>query len=208
MKYLEIYGLCGSGKTTLQSCIEGSKKDLLKISPPISVSRLRIIYYSLILYFKMFLSAPFGSRNYLLNRGYRRLLIKEGLRIAGIRERKKKGAYVTLLADSGVLMPIVSAVVEQNLYWDNKLIRLLLENLPLPEYVIFLDVTPEISRERYLYRESLVDYDLERFNSGYELCIRLCEWLKMKDINILRIDNAEKMNCENIMKKLTEYLRA
>lgn len=207
MSYLEIYGLCGSGKSTLQLCLENSDEVTITVSRPISISLFKTIYYSLRLYLRIFSSAPISSLIFILNQGYRRLLLKEGLRIAGIQRRSKIGDGVTLLTDSGVIMPIVSAVVEQNLDWNIKFINMLLENLPLPDFAVYVRVLPATSFDRYVERESADNCELHRFESGDRLCTHLHQWLCQNEVKLIEVDNNGVIECEKFTLELSNLFK-
>jgi len=148
---VELFGLCGSGKTTLARAMEGSPTSTLWVEGPVKPSGTSALLWTVRLVAGHLFGDPAGCLRLLRSPGGSWLHFKLGYRLAGLRMR---GDLIgRLLLDSGVLQPLISFDVEYNLDlvpWDvDPLVRL----LPLPSCALYVRVQPEVAMRRYLARE-------------------------------------------------------
>ena len=186
---VEMFGLCGAGKTTLaRDLLLAAESDPAGVGfhpedpvrPTGWVSVLMAGRYAV----GYGLRDPGGGARLLGSPAGRWLFLKLGYRIAGLRMRGDLTG--SLLLDSGVLQPLVSFDVEYNLpliQWD---VERLAKTLPLPSCALYVRVEPEVAMQRYLDRERKqggtvpMERIEERFARGfrtaeqlYEVCVAL-----------------------------------
>ena len=118
--------------------------------------------------------------------------MKLGYRIAGIKTRNLKG--LVYLRDSGVLMPLISAVIDDKIDPNDALLFHFLNVIPVPEYVYCMIDTPVDIYNRFIYREK----NLKKYTKGHTLSdfknaniflLLLVKKLKNMNVNIVIIES-------------------
>jgi hypothetical protein len=188
-RYIEMVGLSGVGKTTLISGDASPLRNDVIIMRPIIPSHISVIYHLLLLILKMIILSPVRGVHTILLREWRLLLLKLAYRIAGIKERERAVGYEVFLKDSGILMPIVSSIIDDKLDYNNYPLNKLLECLPLPSFVYYLrDPDCASVYKRFVARESikmkdLSSYSVESFIEATGFINKML--LLLKDMNIV-----------------------
>lgn len=153
---MEMFGLCGAGKTTaylglLQAIEEDATIEDFYQAMPLIPERGRILLEIARFAQNLLLRSPGEFARLLAGPAGRWLLFKLGYRIAGLRSRGD--VTQRFLKDSGVLQPLISFDVEHNLELLDINVKTILELLPLPSYAVYGRIAPEIAMKRYLLRE-------------------------------------------------------
>lgn len=199
MVFIEMFGLPGTGKTTLQKCLSNEIKGHLVIIKPIASDLIFSVYEALRLAIKMFAKSPYLTVRFLSSLQSRRLLLKLGLRCSSINKnvsRRIENDKHVLLLDCGVIMPLVSAVVEEGWVWEKKSIVLLLNVLPLPNVCLSIFASPEVVYERYTKRTKETSLSKNRFVYGEKLCEFLDNELAKRKISIYKHENKNNISCD------------
>ncbi len=199
MILIEMFGLPGAGKTTLQKCLTDEIKDDLLIIKPIASKLVFSAYRAIVLAIKMFAKSPCLTLRFLGSKQSRRLLVKLGLRCSNFNKslsRRSESDEHVLLLDCGVIMPLVSAVVEEGWVWEKEFVVLLLNVLPLPNVCLNIFSSPEEVYERYIKREKEISLNKSRFEYGEQLCHFLDKELVQRKINIYKYENTNSINCD------------
>ena len=198
-----MFGLSGAGKSTFQSkCLNNNSKCL--ISKPVKLWQSWVYIFTIFLTVKMFMISPVTLVEIIKTQQGRGLLLKLGFRYSGIIFRKiKLRCEFFLLQDSGVLMPIVSSVINNNWSIDFKKLDLILKSIPIADKVIYLSVPAEVAFKRYLQRESGLHTKIESFYKAYDVCNYIYEFINFQGKEILVVDNtALVISCSSIKKIL------
>jgi hypothetical protein len=121
--------------------------------------------------------------------------MKLGYRIAGIKMRDLNGSVY--LRDSGVLMPLISAVIDDRISPDDALLFQILNIIPLPKYVYCMVDSPVDIYNRFIYREKklkkdIKGYALSDFEGANIFLFSLVERLKDMNVNVVIIENKDK----------------
>ena len=90
------------------------------------------------------------------------LYMKLGYRIASIKMRNLSG--LVYLRDSGVLMPLLSSVIDDRLRIDNTLLFEILSNAPLPKHVYCMIDSPNNIYNRFISREKKLGNDIKNYS--------------------------------------------
>jgi len=62
-------------------------------------------------------------------------------------------SIVYVIEDSGVLMPIISSVIEDDILWDKINLITLLDVIKLPDYCIVVSIRPDKAYNRFIFRQ-------------------------------------------------------
>ncbi len=148
---IEMLGLPGAGKTTVLHELKRMHPGIPLTKIPFS-SAMNTVWAILCLCGKAALRNPVSMIRLVIREDGRWLLAKLGYRTAGVLRQKATG----ILVDSGVLQPLLSYATENaNSAVENRDILFLLDILPLPQAVIYVDVPAEVAYERYLFRQAV-----------------------------------------------------
>jgi hypothetical protein len=120
-------------------------------------------------------------------------------------------SYIFPLKTSGMLMPIISYIVQRNTDNVEFNISEVLDMLALPDVLIVVTASIETIVERYSSRGGytlpdrksrqsvVVNSDLyNKFNSGIRAVEEIVELLQKKGVRILRIDNNQDLNNDKL----------
>ncbi|MCM8530273.1 MAG: hypothetical protein NE330_03865 [Lentisphaeraceae bacterium] len=212
MKHIEIIGLCGAGKSHFLSKIEKKLDAKIILSKPLSSDGL--IYYKqvFLLFFKAFFMLRWKAAFYLTKPSSFWLRQKILFRQSTLKKHLDK----SILVDSGVLQPLISYEVEEKVNKKPFPLQDILELLPLPFLVIYLNVQPQLAYERYKMRHFQGQGRAPRnsdalsyFESGAEVSNSIMSYCKNKgtyiiELNANDVDSQETLN--EVIKKLNEYI--
>lgn len=178
---VEIFGLCGAGKTTLAKklllAVEPEEEHWLRPESPVTPSGWISVLMAGRIFIRLGLRHPSACVRLLSNATGRWFMLKLGYRIAGLRMRGDIAG--SLLLDSGVLQPLVSFEVEYNSSFLQIDALDIIKTLPLPSCALYVRVEPGIAMQRYLDREKKygrtfsMKYIEMRFAKGFEMAERL-----------------------------------
>jgi len=198
---IEMFGLCGSGKTTVQSNCNIDK--VIEVHNPIYISNLYVYIYAMYIALKMFIISPTILVKFLFDYQSRRLLLKLGLRTASIFKRRKLYKTNTIfLRDSGVIMPFVSAIIEEAWKWNKSYVLLIFKAIPIPKKAVFVYVEPSVAHARYIMRNKDAHVKKDFFYSANEFCQFLYTLLESKGVGMIQVDNNISANCSTLNNKL------
>ena len=188
-----MVGLSGVGKTTLLTSAENPiDKDVL-VCGPVNPSILNHAAQFFYLLFRLVLASPISAFAIIRKPEWVRLLFKVSYRVAGIKQRSISSEKTVFLRDSGILMPIVSSMLDDQLKIKLYPIDKLLQLLPLPVTVVFiLDDNYRAVYKRFVKRESekgrdLSAYSPELFSSVSVFLVQLASELEKFHINVTKI---------------------
>jgi hypothetical protein len=195
MRYdsIEMIGLSGVGKTTMFYNLGDTLfQDLGKYSTVHPVTPPNFFFETLLLLVKTVISFEFLRSLFslkLLN--YFSLIMKLGYRASAIKMRDLNG--LVYLRDSGVLMPLISSVIDDKLKIDNALLYKILSNLPLPKYVYCVSDSPVNIYSRFVAREkklgnNIENYFLSDFENANNFVVKLVEILRNMGISVVVIN--------------------
>jgi len=144
--FIELFGLCGAGKSTITNSLlpyfeTGCRG--FDVARPISPDGVRTIVRAAGLALRAAFVNPADVCRLLAHRQGISLFLKLGLRLASMEVRKARPW--TLLVDSGIVQPLVSYLVEQNVKKLNLPLRALMSTVPFPSAVIYVRVKPEVA---------------------------------------------------------------
>jgi len=197
---IEMFGLPGAGKTTLQKCLADGDAQGLKILVPSSIGLMKSCYHATLLLLRMLLFTPKHTMSFVLDKQSRRLLLKLGLRAGGHKKQDVRDDRKVLMKDSGVIMPIVSALVEDD--WDGTeiWIRILLANVVLPSTAILIDVEPAVSHWRYHERnKGSQQKDIKCFYRAHRLLDYMVSELISNGVNVIAMKNDRDARCSDFI---------
>jgi thymidylate kinase len=151
---IELVGLCGAGKTTLAGKLAPLlARDTGNVIRPFSrplPGGTNVLLAAAALASRTLYRCPSEALPLLLNRAGLRLFAKLGYRIAGL---AYKSPEPSLISESGVLQPLISFDAQLNYAGLVVPLDAILRQLPQPDLVIRVDLSPEIAFERYRLRE-------------------------------------------------------
>jgi hypothetical protein len=200
---VEMFGLCGSGKTTIQSNCNIDK--IVTIYNPIPISAIHTYIFTAYIIAKIFVISPIISFRFLCDRQSRKLLLKLGLRVGGIFKRRNIYRDSDIfLRDSGVLMPFLSAIIEESWEWNEAYVLLLFMVLPVPKKAIFVSVEPSVAYVRYIERNKNKSISQDLFCLANEFCQFLYILLESKGVKMIKVDNNVSVKCSFLSDKLNE----
>jgi len=208
---IELVGLCGAGKSTFISAARDMTvlPSMLSFSYPVSPSaHMRIICMVRILSL-FFFKDSLKCINFLKKKNNWWLLKKIAFRSAGILKRHNKRL---ILVDSGVLQPIVSFEIEENVSNSEIPLCLLLGCISLPDIILDFRIPPEQAKERYQLRESRdggkkVREDSEdHFKSAEKIKSKIVSFCSEKSITVIKIDATREFDRQYVSEKSTEIL--
>jgi len=190
INFVEMFGLSGSGKSTLKAKL--LQDNTMETAKPIRTNLTFALATSVFLIIKMLIISPINTLRILINPQGRRLLLRLGLRVFGIFIRRFKSKNNEIfLQDSGVIMPLVTSVIEENWTWTFEQVKLILKVIPIPDKVVFVSAPPLIAYERCIKRDKQSSYNQELFFKANDLCEFLLDFLKSKNIEVILMDNSE-----------------
>lgn len=179
---MEMFGLCGAGKTTaylelLRTIEEDASIQNFYQAMPLVPERWRILLEVGRFSQNLLLRSPGEFSRLLISSAGRWLMFKLGYRVAGLRFR----GDVTrrFLKDSGILQPLISFDVEYNTELLDINMKAILELLPLPSYAVYGRIEPDIAMKRYVLREEAQGKTVcrksieERFHRGHLMAEQL-----------------------------------
>ncbi|MGN7613106.1 hypothetical protein ACQZV8_13595 [Magnetococcales bacterium HHB-1] len=200
---IEWIGLCGAGKSTWHNALEQHCRSLNHIGenpltchdPVRSISPLEMIGRGLFLFIPVLLRHPLHGIRFLSDSAGRRLIIKLGLRSAGIRRQRGGGVRV----DSGLLQPLISYECEENVVRNdclNHLLETLLKSIKPPDIICVLSVSPAQARQRYQQRQHQLKLpakgSVATFTTASNLLHRILEFYQQRHIKIERCNAISK----------------
>ncbi len=205
---IEMYGLCGAGKTTiLSTLIPILKNEALpwnvEVSLPIIPKAIDCHFEIMRLLLQALWQSPKHVASFLSAKKNWWLPQKLGYRSAGIKRCKK--SQLTLLVDSGVLQPFVSFCVENYCLLRSFPFEALWSSLILPKYTIYVCLPPEVALDRYLKRESKSHRKLDinniyqRFNNAFEVCEKIFEKCQTSGFKTIKLYSDNRVE-EEILK--------
>ena len=203
MKYesIEMIGLSGVGKTTMfYNLGDALFQDLGIYSTvhPINPSKIDFFFETTLLTIKTIISFSFLRSLFDLKLlDYISLLMKLGYRIASIKMRDLNS--LVYLRDSGVLMPLISAVIDDKLQINKGLLYKILSNIPLPKYVYCVYDSPDSIYNRFITREKelgnkIENYALSDFENANNFFFELVEMLKNMRVNVVVINKNKDLD--------------
>ena len=195
--YVEIFGLCGAGKTSVAQklllAVEPGAEPWLRPEGPVAPSGWISVLTAGRLFMTLGLRDPSACMRLLSNSAGRWLILKLGYRVAGLRKRGNIAG--SLLLDSGVLQPLISFEVEYNLSFLQIDALGIIKNLPLPSCAIYVKVEPGVAMRRYLGREkengrTIYMRNIEmRFTKGFDMAERLYRACEDMGVNCVVYNN-------------------
>ena len=197
-----MFGLPGAGKTTITSCLDFTKNHNTRLITPISVTLFNSICMAKTIFLRMILKSPLIALQFITMRQSQRLLLKLGLRMSAHNKQKlTNDPRDFFLADSGVLMPVISAVAVEG--WNPKTpwVLLLIKCINLPTTAFCIDVDSFVAYERYVKREGKRSISVEQFISAYQLIQLLKKELSLQGVNVISFNNDSQFNCESFVSK-------
>ena len=207
---IELFGLCGAGKTTitdgLAPILETRERGSV-VARPISPGGIRTLQHAMWLALRAIIKQPSEVSRFLSHHQGRRLFLKLGLRLASMDIRN--ACRRTLLIDSGILQPLVSYLVEQNIRKVTPPLRALIPVLPFPAATIYVRVNAEVAYRRYMSRQGGTEIAFDgtglrgRFEDGFTLCEWLHDYCTAVKIPTLIVDSSDRLNADQL-EKLTE----
>ena len=206
--------MCGAGKSTVLNNLvpyfkTGSRE--LTIARPISPGGARTIRYAIRLALRATIVDPIGVCQFLIRHQGAVLFLKLGLRIASMEVRKARSR--TLLVDSGVIQPIVSYLVEQNIRRARLPLHALMSIAPFPAVLIYVRVDPEIAYRRYVARQTELGGAINhqglrrRFEDGYAFCEWFHDQCVSADLPTIVIETSVRMKTNQLMSLAEEIMK-
>ena len=198
---IEMIGLSGVGKTTLFYNMEDNlfeKMDEYYTVHPVKPHKLIFFFETLKLIIRFIFSFGFfKSLCVLRSKKNISLFIKLGYRISGIKDRNLSG--LVYLRDSGVLMPLLSSVIDDRIKIDNTMLFKILINIPLPKYVYCVVDSPDNIYDRFISRErklgnDVKGYTISDFKNANTFLFRLINLLKDVNVNVTVISKIGVIN--------------
>jgi len=126
------------------------------------------------------------------------LLLKLGLR-TGV-QNKQMATKITknvLLQDSGLIMPLISALVEEGWNGSKERIQLIFSSVPLPVTAIFVSTDPVVAHGRYHERNSQSrDIDINVFVEIHYLINFIIKDLMSNGVNVVTVKNDDNIDCK------------
>lgn len=205
---IEIFGLCGAGKTTISTTLIKVLSEQrcgipdFKVAYPQVVGWLPSRLLTSLLIMRLVRHDPKTVATLLSDKAGRWLLTKLGYRNACLQRRDSLPG--TLLIDSGILQPFVSFEVEYNrngIYYD---IENLLRMMPLPEYAVYIRVSPLVAMKRYNERAKNAGLDVplvtdaSRFEAGYAISEKIYSFCRTLGVNIAVVDATDQFESKSI----------
>ena len=204
---IELFGLCGVGKSTVLADLVPVLLDLggpqapsieLPLAPAASAYRVELLR----LLMQAGLRAPLAIGRLLTAPAGGYLPRKLAYRIAGLRKRKSSGW--SLLIDSSVLQPFVSFVVEENLKDLTIPLVALFAAVPKPACAVYVRATVDTALERYIARQTtrgaaMTENGLkQRFRDGLAMCDWLCNACQEIGVPVLVLDVERQMQPDQL----------
>lgn len=206
---IECFGLCGAGKTTVLSALEpylvpAVSSGALAIARPTAPAASASRRHTLLLISKLLLQHPLTMSQFILRDRINRNLIKKlGYRWASM--KMQSNDMPLLLVDCGVIQPLVSFVIENQIADEHLPFRSFINLFPSPLAAIYFRCQPETALERYVHREkidrqrpmrsNLGSVDLaSRFETGFELCQLLAEHFRQAGTPVIEIDTEHPLS--------------
>jgi|APSaa5957512576_1039674.scaffolds.fasta_scaffold68342_1 hypothetical protein len=204
---VEILGLPGSGKTSIvnkmRACNNSQDKiNFLNRRCTRRNGTLKICLF----YIKLFFLYP----KIILNiKSSFWLLAKISLRLCHYKSHIKEELCV--LSDTGILMPIISFIIQHNKYLYKVDLRRLISSLSLPDVIVFIDSDINIVIDRYVNRGGVQTKGVgirdvvtnnselyENFLLGFEALSDLKSILKEKKCAVIMINNNDSAKYNEI----------
>lgn len=201
---VELFGLCGSGKSTLSHTLLSSpdRETFLRPERPIIPTRLGALLMTAKLVGSYGLRDPFSCASLLKSSAGRWLFYKLGYRMSGLHLRGDLEG--SLLVDSGVLQPLISCEIEYNLALIDWNVEQLVEVLPLPSRAIYVRVGPETALKRYLERGSMTGRGVQlkgiehRFERGFQVAEDLYLMCRDGGVRCVVYDNEDEISLAGV----------
>ncbi len=162
-KVVELVGLSGSGKTTILRRCFLTNGITQKLHTDVKVVKLKKPYIFtqlaafVIIIFKIFVKSPLTLYYLMSNKFGIGLLLKLSYRNSMKRDILRNNNTIYIIEDSGVLMPIISSVIEDNISWNKISLPVLLGVINLPDYCIFVKTKSEKAYTRFITRQQSRD---------------------------------------------------
>jgi thymidylate kinase len=159
-KVVELIGLSGSGKTTILKKCFSRVGDVQKTHMNVRVVKLKrsniVIQFVTFIFIsiKIFLRSPTTLYYLIFNKFGIGLLFKLSYRGSMNRNSiNSKDSTIYIIEDSGVLMPIISSVIEDDILWNKINLTALLDVIKIPDYCIVVNITPDKAYNRFIFRQ-------------------------------------------------------
>jgi len=194
---IEVIGLCGAGKTTLlnklTACIEAKgETNRIYYEQPKHANGKKVVLTIFVLFVRAFLKHPTLLLRYYQNYPGWWLFRKIGYRLAAYRTRNLMPN--SLMLDCGLLQPLISCPIGNNVTSIYLPLVVLVDVLPLPKAVIHISASSINAFERYSERDK-VEQRLEnktglkhRFENAVQLEKELLELLKGKGVEVFTVN--------------------
>lgn len=186
---IEILGLPGVGKTTLQNKIHDTLPDSIVTQAPIKIRFISRVFHACIILIRLMINYPGKVADFIFDKQGRRLLLKLGLRRSVRINMQVPNNKNVIMYDSGVIMPILSAIVEEGWQATDSKIAALLSAIPLPQLVYCLILDSAVVHQRYSKRELNRSINVDLFSKGDKWCHFICSEMEKNGVRVIRLNN-------------------
>lgn len=194
---VEFIGLCGAGKTTLLNRLNrlpGADGLGARIHPSLRVPRVKFMCTAIGIFGRALFTHPSTTLPFLAHLSNYWLPFKLSYRLSERQEDPVPGWKI--FADSGVLQPFVSFESEERVAKGKIPLKAFLQHLPLPEIIIFVNVSPETALDRYRRRggKAVSRFDekrlLEMFHSANAIIQDIIHECASTGVTIIEVQNS------------------
>ena len=209
---VEVLGLPGVGKTTFVEELLSNSDNIN--SPELcksNITRLSRAWHSLVFLAKFIYRYPNAITS--LTTQFRWLVFKMSYRYQNYARQSKSG--LCILQNNGVLMPIVSFIVQRNNKGININFNKLIRLLPMPDVIILVTSSIGVNISRYSIRGGILNsrhgYRNKvvlneklfcKFNEGRLVIEEIVSFAKLNGSKIIKIDNEEVINNKDIINRV------
>lgn len=195
---VEVFGLCGAGKSTLMRrlapMIESRSGGRVRAERPVRPYGAASLCRTLVLALRAVGGDPLGMLGFLLQPSSWWLIGKLGYRWAGMALRPRETGW--LLLDSGVLQPFVSYAIE----YGGRVppVEPLLAALPMPRVALYVRAAAPTARARYVARARAAQKELpcedwtRRFAVGEATCASVLAACRRARCAVVEIVNEDE----------------
>jgi len=193
---VEFLGICGAGKTTVMNHfteVYGKKFSATIVMPRSKHSRLKFLFRAIWIVLRTVFSGTAGVVSYFFVPCKLWLPLKLSYRLAGCDYTGQ--ASWKFYVDSGMLQPFVSFEAEENRYGAKVPLAALIQCIPLPEVVVFVNVPPETALERYCQRggQAVSRYEENRLREMFYAADAIAQELvlacRVRGVQVIEVGN-------------------